>query len=381
MENFVIYNPVKLHFGQGVVSKLGDVATNFGKKALIVMGRGSARSNGSFDQSYASLKAAGIEVVIYEGIRSNPIIEDVDQAAEMGRKEKADMVIAIGGGSVVDSAKIIAISIPAEHSGWDFVDGSKKPSKALPLISVLTLAATGSEMNAYAVVQHNKLKKKIGYGHQLLYPRHSFLDPGFTLGVPPDYTAYGIADLVAHSLEAWFGEGESSLTDRFIISIIQEAMDYGPDLLKNPNNYQLRAKIMYAATMALNGLTVHGKKSQDWGVHSIGHCLSVLWDIPHGASLTIAYPAWLELQKSRIPQRISELGKCIFQVSEPDKVIEMFSTFFSQMNCPVTLSQAGIKADDGAIGELLEVMRINKVGGIFHTLSDEDHRQLARSMR
>lgn len=380
MENFVIYNPVKVHFGRGVVSKLGAAASALGRKALVVMGKGSSRTNGSFDQSLASLKAAGVEVVIYEGIRSNPVIEDVDKAAELGRKEKVDMVVAVGGGSVLDSAKIIAITIPANHSGWAFVDGDKKPTKALPILGVLTLAATGSEMNAYAVVQNNKLKKKIGYGHQLIFPRHSFLDPEFTTGVPLDYTAYGIADLIAHALEAWFGQGESSLADRFIASIILEAMEYGPQLLKNPGDYQLRAKIMYAATMALNGLTVQGKKSQDWGVHALGHCLSVQWDIPHGASLTIAYPAWLELHKNRIPDRISQLGEAIFGVDKPDQIIHELKSFFRALQCPVNLEQAGVRVQKKELDELLDVFRINKAEGIFHPLTAEDHSLLAKAM-
>ncbi len=380
MENFVIYNPVKLHFGKAVVAQMGPVAASFGKKALLVYGKGSVKTNDSYNQVTKALQAAGINIIEYPGIRPNPVVEDVDQAARLGRMEQVDMVVAVGGGSVLDSAKYIAITIPADHSCWDFVAGDKKPVRALPLIGILTLAATGSEMNAFAVIQNNREKRKLGYGHPLMFPRHSFLDPTFTCSVPKNHTAFGITDLVAHALEAWFGEGQSSLTDRFIVSIIQEAREYGPALLQDLQNYPLRAKIMFAATSALNGLTVQGKKSQDWGVHAIGHCMSVLWDIPHGASLSVAYPAWLTLQQERIPARIWELGRAAFSATTVEGTIQAMKQFFEQLGSPVSLSQAGIKADQEAQNALLEVLRINKASGLHHKLSEEDHRFLVKQM-
>lgn len=380
MENFVIYNPVKLHFGNGVVDKLGNAANSFGKKAMLVYGKGSVKTNGSYDQTVNSLRSAGISIIEYSGIQPNPVVEDVDEAAMLCRKEGVDMVVPVGGGSVVDSAKYIAITVPVKHSCWDFVSGDKKPRKALPILGVLTLAATGSEMNAVAVVQNNNEKKKMGYGHPLMFPKHSFLDPGFTCSVPKDYTAYGIVDLIAHSLEGWFGEGEASLTDKFIVSIIKEAMEYGPRLMKDLANYTLRAKIMYAATMALNGLTAQGKKSGDWGTHTIGHSMSVLWDIPHGASLSIAYPAWLSLQKNRIPERIKALGSAVFDVNNVEDTIHALKAFFEQLGSPVHLTQTGIAADEKARNNLLEVMQINKVSGLHHKMSHEDHQYLVSQM-
>lgn len=380
MENFTIYNPVKLHFGSGVLSGLGKAAAAYGKKALLVYGKGSARANGAYGECTFALEQAGISLCEYGGIKANPVIEDVDRAAALGREEMVDMVIAVGGGSVIDSAKVISIAIPAGHTAWDFVDGTRKPAAALPLIAILTLAATGTEMNPYAVVQHDGLKKKTGYGHRLMFPKHSFLDPGFTLSVPASHTAYGVVDLVAHSLEAWFGEGEASLTDRFILAIIQEAMQYGPLLISDLQNPDLRARIMYAATCALNGMTTPGKKSQDWGVHGIGHCLSVLWDIPHGASLSIAYPAWMELQKERIPDRIKALGKPLFGASTAGETIVRLADFFSRLNSPVKLRQMGIHPTKKEIDGLVKVMVDNKVDGLAHKLSKEDLQAVAEMM-
>ncbi len=319
-------------------------------------------------------------MVEYQGIKPNPIVDDVDKAAELGRREGVDMVVAVGGGSVLDSAKYIAVTIPASNSCWDYATGKIKPAKALPILGVLTLAATGSEMNPLGVVQHDKEKKKIGYGHPLMFPKHSFLDPSYTISVPENHTAYGIVDLISHALEGWFGEGDASLTDRFIISIINEALKYGPRLMADPENYELRAKIMYAATMALNGLTNQGKKTGDWGVHAIGHAMSVLWDIPHGASLSIAFPAWLTLQQNRIPDRIEELGYATFNTNTVDDTIREMKNFFREIGSPVSLAEAGVKAGEEEQENLLEVMRINKVDGYVHALTDEDYKLLIREM-
>ena len=377
MENFVLYNPVKLHFGRGVVDSLGFAATTLGKKALLVYGKGSVKKNGAYHDTLESLKTAGIEVVEYDGIKSNPVIEDVDQAAALGRREGVDMVVAVGGGSVIDSAKVIAITIPASHSGWSFIDNSKSPATGLPLIAVLTLAATGTEMNQVAVVQNNSLQKKSGYRHPLMFPKHSFLDPQYTVTVPANYTAYGITDLIAHALEIWFGEGESSLSDRFIISIIQEALEYGPQLMKDLTNYDLRARIMYAATCALNGMTLPGKKTGDWGVHLIGHCLGVKWDIAHGATLSIVYPAWMHLHKDRIPERIEQLGKELFSVNTADETIIEFKKFFKSLGSPVQLSETGVKLQDEEKTHLLSIMKTNHVNGLVYKLSETDHAILA----
>ncbi len=382
MENFVMYNPVKLHFGDGVTDKIGKIAQGYGRNVLLITGRGSAKTSGAYEQVMARLQGAGLQVYEYSGIKSNPIIEDVDKAAALGKEKQADLIVALGGGSVIDSAKIIALAMKYNGNAWDIMEEKHKPTDAVPLIAVLTLAATGTEMNPYAVVQNNCQQKKIGYGNKLIYPRHSFLDPSFTLSVPKDYTAYGVVDLIAHSLEAWFGEGKASLSDRFTLAIIKEAMQYGPELLKNLENYDLRARIMYAATCALNGMTVYGKKSQDWGVHAIGHCLSVVHDVPHGASLSIAYPAWMKLQKDRIPQRIQELGTALFETNTVDDTIYKLEYLFKNLGSPVTLNEAGIDLQkDGVKEKLVKVMTANKVSGIVHKMDENDYPVLLQLMQ
>ncbi len=379
MESFVMYNPVKLHFGRGVVEKLGRVVKNYGTKVLLVYGGRSIKKNGVYDQVMDQLRERGMEVFEFHGIKPNPLIEDVDAAAAFGRAKKVDVILAVGGGSVIDSSKMISVTIPVEHSGWDFVKGKASPKKAVPLIAVLTLAATGTEMNRFAVTQNNLTKEKLGYGHQLTYPKESFLDPAYTISVPADYTSYGISDLIAHALEAYFGDGEATLSDRFVFSIIREALDYGPALMSNLTSYRLREIIMYAATSALNNLTMYGRKNGDWGVHSIGHVLSVLYDIPHGASLSIVYPAWMKLHLTKIPDRITELGINLFGVNSAEETILRFESFFTSIQSPVRLNDIGILVTEKG-EEILKTLIANKAGGNHHKLNETDYRKLIELM-
>ena len=374
MENFIAYNPTKLHFGKGVMDGLGKTIAEFGNRVLLVYGSGSIKKNGIYEKTIQQLKSINAEVFEYQGIKPNPIIEDVDTAAEIGRKNKVDVILAVGGGSVIDSSKIISITIPVNHSGWDFYAGKTKPVKAIPLVSVLTLSATGTEMNPFAVVQNCETKQKLGYGHELIYNRHSFLDPENTFSVPENYTAYGIADLIAHSLEAYFGAGDATLSDKLVFAIINEAKENGEALLNDLENYDLRAKIMYAATMALNQTTMHGRVSGDWGVHSIGHVLSLLYDIPHGASLSIVIPAWMKFHKNKISDRIAFLGKNVFGVQTADETIKAFEIYFKSIKCPIKLSEIAKGKEDKE--EILRIMNLNKVSGANHKLSNEDHAKI-----
>jgi len=374
MKNFLAFNPVKLHFGKDVVQELGASAAKLGSKALLVYGGGSVLQNGSHFDTLEQLKEQGIAVTEYKGIKPNPRVEDVNEAAGIGHSEGVDMVVAVGGGSVIDSAKIIAICIAENCDAWKVMTGKHKPDSALPLIAVLTLAATGTEMNAVSVLQNAETQEKIGYRNELTYPVHSFLDPSYTQSVPASYTAFGVVDLVAHCLEAWFGEGDASLSDRFVVSIIQEALEYGPKLMKDLDNYELRSNIMWAATCALNNLTIYGRESGDWGVHALGHVLSFLYDTAHGATLSIIYPAWMKVLKDRAGDRIQKLGQDIWGLSTADECIEAFESYFSSLGSPLKCQEAGI--DPGKKGEILALMNTQNAGGMNLGLSDEERAQL-----
>lgn len=375
MENFTFYNPTSLHFGKDILSVLPSTIKEYGKNILLVYGKDSIKKNGLYGQLIILLESAGISVHAYGGIKSNPIIEDVDAAATLGRDNNVDVILAVGGGSVIDSAKIIAVTIPSDQPGWSFFDGKAKPIRAIPIIAILTLAATGSEMNPFAVISNHALQQKAAFGSPLTFPKHSFLDPQLTTTVPKNYTAYGIADLIAHCFEAWFGLGEATLSDRIVISIVKEAMLSGPMLLNDLSNYDLRAKIMFASTMALNGITMQGRITGDWGVHSAGHTLSLLYDVPHGASLTIIYPAWMKHFKEQTSNRISQLGTELFDTPlSADETIAKIESFFHSIGCPIRLGELNLKnVDQQAI---LENMVKNKVSGANLKMNESDYKNL-----
>ncbi|OFX86870.1 MAG: hypothetical protein A2W99_03920 [Bacteroidetes bacterium GWF2_33_16] len=378
MENFTAYNPTKLHFGKNVTDKLGETVGEYGKRVLLMYGKGSIQKNGVYERVMQQLNSINAEITEFSGIKSNPLVDDVSEAAQLGKLNHIDVIVAVGGGSVIDSAKVTALSIANNTDPWAIMTFKAKPKTTIPVIAVLTLAATGTEMNGAAVIQNHKTDEKRGYVSPLMYPKSSFLDPEFTYSVPKDYTAYGIADLIAHSLEAYFGEGDATLSDRIIEAVVKEAMEYGPLVLKEPGNYEYRSKIMWAATVALNGSTNHGRKYGDWGVHDIGHNLSYLYDTPHGATLTIAYPAWLKLQKGRIPERIAKLGNQLFGTNSADDTILLLEKFFKSIDCPIKLSDINIGKEKKK--EITDQMLQTQINGMVHKLTNEDREKIVELM-
>ena len=378
MENFTAHVPTALHFGRGCVDELGDAGVAFGRKVLLMYGKGSVLENGSYLATRKQLEASHIEIFEFNGIKPNPLAEDVDAAATIGIDNKVDFIVAVGGGSVIDSAKIAAICISHKVKAWNVMKMKVDAVSAIPLIAVLTLAATGTEMNAVAVLQNPETREKIGYHHKSIFPAHSFLDPAYTISVPANYTAYGIVDLTAHCLEAYFGDGDASLSDRFVEAIIKEGMEYGSLLMKDLSSYDLRARIMWAATCALNGLTSYGRINGDWGVHALGHVLSFLYDSPHGATLSIVYPAWLKKMKERIPGRIAQLGYQLFGKRDADTAIEGIESFFQSLGSPVRLSGAGLSGNN--FDEILALMNENKCSGAAQELNAKDRENILSLM-
>lgn len=375
MKNFIAYNPTSLYFGKGVISNLGKVVTEFGNKVLVVYGKGSIKKNGVYNDVINQLLSVNAHIFEYGGIKSNPLVEDVDQAAIIGIEQNIDAIVAVGGGSVLDSAKIIAVCISNGSKGWDVMKGKVEVRGAVPVIGVLTLAATGSEMNSSSVLQNHETEEKIGFGHPLMYPKYSFLDPDYTSSVPANYTAYGIVDIVAHCLENYFGDGDATLADKFVVSIIREVVEYSPKLMDDLSNYDLRAKILWASTCALNGTTLYGRRSGDWGVHSVGHILSLMYDIPHGASLSIVYPAWMKYHSAVVPGRMEYLGKEIFGVNSAEETIGKFESFFKNLGSPVKLTEMVPQAKED---EILRLLIKNRAGGAFYRFNEEGYKSLLR---
>lgn len=374
MEVFTAYNPTKLFFGKQSVTNLSKQLPLLGHKALLVFGGNSAKANGAYSDVIFQLKKANVQFVEFWGIKPNPRVEDVRRAILMGIKEKVDMIIAVGGGSVIDSAKMIALCLPSNNEPWNVMKGKEKPSNALPIIAVLTLAATGSEMNPFAVLQNNETNEKLGFGSHLIFPTISICDPVYTLTVSKEYTAYGLADIIAHLLEAYFGEGGASLSDRFVISVLKEINQIAEPLLSNLNNFELRERMMWASTCALNGITFYGRKSGDWGVHDVAHHLSLLYDVPHGASLSVVYPAWLKLHRITANKRIIYLGKEWFNAKSANQTIIKLQDFFKNIQCPINFQELNLNKNQKKI--FLKLLLKNKASGMAYMLNKSKLKKL-----
>ena len=225
MENFIAFNPTKLFFGKDILLKLNKNIAIFGKKALLVYGKESAKKYGYYNDVVEQLKLANILFIEYKGIKSNPIIDDVEKAVRLSEKENIDFIVALGGGSVIDTAKLISLAYANNVNAWDIMKYRVKVKKSIPLIAILTYAATGTEMNGAAVIQNHKTHEKLGYFNELMYPVQSYLDPSVTFSLTKKQTVFGIVDMIAHTLEAYFAGGISELADRFVGAFFKEIFE------------------------------------------------------------------------------------------------------------------------------------------------------------
>ena len=379
MKNFILNNPTKLFFGKGVISKLGSQSKKLGTKAVIIIGKGSVKSNGILDAVTEQLKAAGTEYVLFEGIKSNPIFQDVDACISIAREFQADQIVAIGGGSVIDSAKAVAAGFFHDGSVWDICSSGIKATQALPILCVLTLAATGTEMNQFSVIQNDKTGQKLGWGSELVYPKVSFLDPEYTFSVPKTYTAYGVSDLIAHTFEQYFEPTPSPLSDHLATDIVKLAFEYGKKVVDNPTDYEARENILWLSTVALNGSLSAGKQGGDWGVHGFEHSLSVLYDIPHGAGLSIIYPAWMKVFYPQIESKLDFMADRILGGKNKAKdFIAAYKYFSLTIDSPTKLSQVGISKSEEE--KIVENLKMNKVSGMFFEQNETKYREMLSLM-
>ncbi|MEN9370783.1 MAG: hypothetical protein RI952_1648, partial [Bacteroidota bacterium] len=382
---FTHYNPTKILFGKNEIEKVAVECLPYGQTAIILLGKGSAKKHGIYARLISLLNMHQIKFITYEGIKSNPTYQDADAAVKLAKDNKVDFIIALGGGSVIDTAKAVAMGYYVEHSVWDFyMQKVERPSKALPIISILTLAATGTEMNSSTVIQDTDGGMKKGYGSPLLFPKVSILDPELTYSVPANYTAYGIADLMAHALEVFFGLGDAPLSDHYIASILKLAIQFGPTTIEEPENYDARANIMWLASNALNGTILNGRGTGDWGCHGLEHTLSVLYDIPHGAGLSIVYPAWLKYHFSKIKSRLAFLAKNVFELHTGTdeelalQFIEKLENYFNILKTPIRLSEFQIPATDHQ--KIIDNLILNNITGRVYPLNSDDYDGIVKLM-
>lgn len=374
MQNFVLYNPTKIIFGRDTAKEIGPETAALGRKILLVYGKSSSKANGIHGQVLASLNAAGLEIIEHGGVVSNPLLSHVRAGIDQARQHAVQAIVAVGGGSVIDSAKAIAAGTLVDHDVWQFFKAKKSIKKTLPLTCVLTLAAAGSEMNGGMVLTNEQTRQKFGVGNRLLCPRVSILDPTLTFTVPPDYTAYGAVDAIAHILEFYFTTRDPAtpVQDRFMEGLVINIMASCDRVLRDPADYQGRADLMWSATLALNGWTAAGLGMVGFPMHMIEHSLSALYNIAHGAGLSIVMPAWMRYQARLQPGKFSQFGQRVFNLTGSDEScamagIKRLEEWFVSVNSPTTLSQVGIAAADiPAIAEnalaLARIWRLNAYG-------------------
>ncbi len=367
--NIESYNPTRLFFGAGVLERLGEVTKPYGKKALIVTGGGSVKRNGTFDRAAASLKSAGIAWAECSGVEPNPRITTVKRGAQIARDEKCDVIIALGGGSTMDASKVMAAAFYYDGDPWDMIFHGQPapyiPSRALPVITVPTLAATGSEMNMGAVISNEETKEKSFTQTECLYPKVALVDPELTVSVPKDQTAYGVCDIITHVTEGYFnGVDGTPIQDRFAEGVILTVMEWGPKAIANGNDIEARAQVQWASIVALNGWVNSGTNG-GFPVHMIEHTLSAYHDITHGAGLAIVNPSWMRFAAKQRSAKFLQFAERIFglkakSANDLDCALEginRFEAFLKNIGCPTRLSE--LKIGDKLINEYArETIRI-----------------------
>ncbi len=358
MNNFVYENPVKVYFGEDQLCHLGEELKKYGNRVLLTYGGGSIKKSGLYDSIVAEIKKADMELFELSGIEPNPRIESVRDGSALCKKEKIDVLLAVGGGSTIDATKFISAGACVDFDPWDFFSKNAPIEKTIPLITVLTLSATGSEMNKAGVISNPETKDKIGRMDQALMPKVSFLDPTVTYSVSKYQTACGSADILNHIMEVYFNmDQDLMMLDSFMEGMMKTIIKYAPIALDTPDNYEARANLMWTGSWAINGF-VNGGKRQEWSCHPIEHELSAIYDITHGLGLAILAPRWLEycLDESNV-SKYYQFGVNVFNIDPSltpmavaKESISMLSDFlYRTLGLTSTLSELGIKREDFSI--------------------------------
>ncbi|MDD2373612.1 MAG: iron-containing alcohol dehydrogenase, partial [Syntrophomonadaceae bacterium] len=317
MLNFNIHFPTRISFGRGKIEDLSKEILCYGDKVLLVYGGGSIKRSGLYDRVLQVFQDNGITHVELSGVQPNPRISSVRQGIELCKKHEVHLVLAVGGGSTIDCAKIIAAGAGYDGDAWDFFTRKAKINYALPIGTVLTLAATGSEMNPNAVISNDDTKEKLGTGSPVLIPRFSIVDPEYTFTVPPEQTAAGTVDIMSHVFEQYFSPTLGTyIQDRLAEAMLKTCIHYGPIAIAQPDNYEARANLMWTGSLALNGLLGAGKRT-DWATHDIEHEISALYDVTHGLGLAVLTPYWMQyvLDEQTAP-RLAEYARNVWEIEE-----------------------------------------------------------------
>ncbi|AXH99667.1 iron-containing alcohol dehydrogenase [Sporosarcina sp. PTS2304] len=385
MTTFVFQNPTKLIFGKDQLQKLPNELAVYGKKVLLVYGGGSIKRNGLYEEIMNLLTAHNFEIIEMAGVEPNPRLSTAKRGAELCKQHDIDVILAAGGGSVIDCTKLIASAAKYDGDAWDLVIGKASPQQALPFGTILTLTATSSEMNAGSVITNEETQEKYGWGGPLNYPKFSILDPAYTLTVPLDQTINGIVDTMSHIFEQYFHTGKNTaFQDEMCEAALRSVMATGEKLVKDPQNVELREAMMLSGVWGLNGFLSMGTRG-DWGTHDIEHAISAVYDIPHAGGLAILFPHWMKQTYTRNPKRYVRLAINVFGVDPTGKTdeeiamegIDCLSEYWKKIGAPVTLADYNI--DDSQLELIAEKAAINGPLGGYAQLSQEEVLTLLRA--
>ncbi|MGH8352583.1 MAG: iron-containing alcohol dehydrogenase [Pseudomonas sp.] len=346
MRNFTFYNPTKIHFGEGQIAKLGKEIP-VGSRVLVTHGGGSIFQNGVWQQVEEAL--AGHAISRFGGIEANPQFDTLVRAVEQARTERCDFILAVGGGSVIDGSKFIAAALCYDGDPLDLLTGTRIKA-AVPMGCVLTLAATGSESNPHGVVTHVARQEKLPFSSALLYPRFAVLDPCTTFSLPPRQIGNGVVDAFVHTTEQYLTHpADAPLQDRYAEGLLLTLIEEGPKALANPEDYNVRANLMWCATQALNGLLGCGVP-QDWATHMIGHELTALYHLDHAQTLAVILPALLAERRAAKRDKLLQYATRVWNIQEGDDderidaAIAATREFFQRLGVPTRLSEHGLDA-------------------------------------
>lgn len=356
MNSFIYDIPVKIYFGRDQLQSLGDELRKFGRRVLLTYGGGSIKRSGLYDKVIEELRRADMEVFELSGIEPNPRIESVRKGVAMCKEHNIDVLLAVGGGSTIDATKFMAAGACVEHDAWEFFGAGAKPiERALPIVTILTLSATGSEMDAGGVISNPETGDKLGRLAPPLLPKVSFLDPTLTYSVSAYQTACGAADIMSHIIEVYFNMNKDLfMLDCFMEGMLKTVVRYAPVALAEPDNYEARANLMWTSSWAINGF-INGGKKKAWSCHPMEHELSALYDITHGLGLAILTPRWMEycLDESNVDRYVS-FGVNVFGIDPQldsmtiarESIKRMSDFFFKTLGLKSTFTEVGIKRED-----------------------------------
>ncbi|MDN4609097.1 iron-containing alcohol dehydrogenase [Sporosarcina highlanderae] len=383
MKEFIFQNPTKLIFGKNSISKLASELSAYGNKILVVYGGGSIKRNGLYDEVMQILKDEDKEVFELAGVEPNPRLSTAKRGAAICKEHDIDFILAVGGGSVIDCTKLIASAAKYEGDPWDFVIRNASPKEAIPFGTILTIAATGSEMNAGSVITNEDTEEKYGWGGPLNFPKFSILDPTYTLSLPKDQTVYGIVDMMSHIFEQYFHKTTNTpLQDELCEGALRAIMEAGEKLVNDLQNYELRETILLGGTWGLNGFLGMGNDGGDWGTHDIEHAISAVYDIPHAGGLAILFPHWMKQTLHLNPARYARLSVKVFGVNPEGKSdeeiaiegIDNLRSYWTAIGAPERLSDYGI--DGSKIDIMAKKAAVNGPLGKFAQLSEEEVKTL-----